>query len=110
MVSACPPSTDRSHLKQCASTQQVTLFVPSSLSPFQTFAFQIFPRKGGGRREGRSCEYVYELNRIEEWEQMARKTIETRGGRGGNLTSFQEVNVGLRNYSINDKGSDGKIE
>lgn len=84
--------TDRSHLKQCASTQQVTLFVPSSLSPFQIFAFQIFfSRKGGGRREGRrSCEYVCELNRIEEWEQMARKTIEGRKGWKFNVFSRGE--------------------
>lgn len=52
--------------------------------------------------------WTFALNRIEEWKQMARKTIETRGGRGGNLTFFQDVNTGLRNYS--DKRSNEEIE
>lgn len=32
--------------------------------------------------------WTFALNRIEEWKQMARKTIETRGGRGGNFSVF----------------------
>lgn len=88
--------TDRSHLNAMPSrfdTTSDTLVnrYHSLLSLLSLFPlFKLLPFKFFHTGEGRGAMNTWTLNRIEEWKQMGRKTIETREGRKFNVFSKRE--------------------